>query len=204
MRCRWEYRPRHFGLSSQRLLVFLRVRTGQKPNLTAVRGDDKYAENGQVSVWCLQCHRLGRADAGQRVPLRGLPASVRRAMEQRCVLSERRRPPRWSQQNLYPDERCRDTHQPPLLPDLRLNCLLDKRDRLHAIWHSGRGLQRSVIPRPIALRLGKTPIRLGASRRKCEALGHATACAVRPTLGRQDVDARDVWREDALRPFARA
>jgi hypothetical protein len=59
----------------------------------AVRGDNEYAENSQVSVWRLQCHCLCCADDGQRVPLSRLPASVRRAMEQRRVLSEGNCPP---------------------------------------------------------------------------------------------------------------
>jgi hypothetical protein len=142
-----------------------------------IRGDNGYAENRPVFVWSLQCRSLCRADDGQRVPLSGLPAPVRRAMEQCRVLSEGSRPPRWSEQDICPDERLRDSYQPPFLPDLWGDCLLDPGDGLHAIWNPGWDIQRSVISRAIAVGLGKTPVRVVACAGKSGSLGYAASAS---------------------------
>src|ERR1700760_60983 len=102
-------------------------------------------------------------------------------MEQRRILSDGKRSPRWSEQDLYADERRRHAYQPPFLPDLRRYGLLGPGDGCHAIWNPGRAVQRSVIPRSVALRLGEEAIRVVACHGERGALGHATTSASPPS-----------------------
>ena len=55
-------------------------------------------------------------------------------------------------------------------------------DRLHAIWDSGWGIQRPVVPRPIGVLLGRSPIRVVARDGQYGSLGPATASSsLRPS-----------------------
>src|SRR5436853_6929828 len=65
-----EYHAHQFGLSNVRILASP-PRRGMRP---PARGDNEHVQNGQVPVWRLQCDRLCRTDAGQRLPLSGLSA----------------------------------------------------------------------------------------------------------------------------------
>ena len=178
-----DHRP--IRLTTSQVARYLREKAPfirRKPDRTTVRRDDEDAANRQVPVWRLQCHCLGRAAGGQSAPLPGLPASLRRAMDKQRVFSGGSRPPRWSQQDIYKDKQRRDADQPPFLPDLWGDGLLDRRDRLDEIWHPGRGIQRSVIPRPNGVVLGRSTIRVVAAPGKCGSLGHATVASLRPLL----------------------
>ena len=64
------------------------------------------------------------------------------------------------------------------LPDLRGHRVLGPRDRRHTIRNPRWRLHRSVIPRAIAVGLGKATLRVVADNRKSGALGHAAAAAL--------------------------
>ena len=111
-----------------------------------------------------------------------------------CLDCQRRSGVPWSSAAYFPKEAVRlhgpnkiyartseagNSYQPSLLPNLWGHCLLDPRDGLHPVWDSGWGVQRSRIPRPDAIGLGKATLRVVARHGKHGALGHAAAASLK-------------------------